>query len=414
MSIDFSSQHRALDRRGFLTLLTAGTAVLGLPMLAHAAGEPIRIGLLAPLTGGGGPYGEGMVNAALKAVEFINKEAGGVLGGRRLEIVVADDESNPTAGVAAARKLLDVSKVVALIGMWSSAVAMAVKPLAIERGIPLLVSGSADEVTQGDNKGLVWRFQSSGKDWGAVFGKAALKDGAKTASVLALQTPFTTSLVEPFIKTFKAGGGRIIDSVYYSPNQPSYRAEVEKIFSQKPDAVFIPSYLPDLSAVTREIYRSGYSAKIYVNSSAADAEGAFIKNVGVQVSEGIDHIQSIPPRESSAYQTFARVTGTSPDAIAIFPSNAWDEVSVLALAIEKAGSTDPQQFAKAIPRVVNGPGVTVEDPVVGLKALRAHKAIAYSGAGSSFKFAANGEQINRIYGHFTIRNGKNKLIEILQ
>lgn len=400
------------DRREFITALLAGTAALGMAGVARAAAEPVRIGMLAPLTGGGGPYGQSMVNAALKAADYIN-QAGGVLGGRLLEIIVADDESNPTAGVAAARKLLDVSKVVALIGLWSSAVAMAIKPLAIERGVPLLVGGSADEVTQGDNHGLVWRFQSNGRDWGAAFGKAALQDGNKTASVLALQTPFTLSLVEPFIKTFKAGGGETLDVVYYSPGQASYRAEVEKVFSATPDAVFIPSYLPDLSAVAREIYRSGYTSKIYANSSAADAEGAFIKNVGPQVAEGIHHLQSIPPLDSTAYKTFARVTGAPADGIAIFPSNVWDEVAVLALAIERAASADPKLFAASIPVVVNGPGERVEDPAAGLQALRAKHPVAYSGAGSNFTFAPDGEQINRIYGHFVIKDGKNQLLEVI-
>ena len=261
-----------IDRRGFLgALAAAGVATLGLPGPAHATSEPIRAGVLVPLTGGGGPYGQGMANAAIKAAEYINTQAGGLLGGRKLEILVADSESNPTAGVAAARKLIDVSKVSIILGIWSSAVAMAIKPLAIERGIPLFVCGSADELTQGDNDGLVWRFLSSGSDWGAVFGRAVAKDGAKTASVLALQTPFTISLVNPFIKAFKASGGQILDTVFYSPNQPFYRAEVEKVFSKKPDAVFLPSYLPDLSAIAREIYRSGYSAELYANSSAADA-----------------------------------------------------------------------------------------------------------------------------------------------
>ncbi|WP_416046773.1 ABC transporter substrate-binding protein [Cupriavidus basilensis] len=406
----------SLDRRAFLGL--AGAA-LSIPNLAFAQGNgPIRIGVLVPLSGGGGAYGQGMANAARKAAEFINNEGGGVLGGRKLEILVEDSESNPTAGVAAVRKLLDVSKVSAIVGVWSSAVAMAIKPLTIEKGVPLLVSGSGDEVTQGDNKGLVWRFQARGSDWGAVFARAALKDGARKASLLVLQTPFTLSMVDPFINAFKQGGGQILDVVYYNPNQPSYRAEVEKVFGRKPDAVFLPSYLPDLSAIAREVYRSGFSdTRIYANSSSADAEGAFIKNVGKAVAEGIHHIQSIPPAESTAYKTFARQAAIPAGTLAIFPSNVWDEISVLALAIERAGSADPQVFAKSILPVVNGTGAgakAVENPVDGLKALRARQAIAYSGAGSHFQFTPTGDQLNRQFGHFVIKDGANKLLETLK
>ncbi|WP_321911166.1 MULTISPECIES: ABC transporter substrate-binding protein [unclassified Paraburkholderia] len=406
------------DRRAFLGVASAALAALAAPRLAFSQDRgPVRIGLLAPLTGAGGAYGEGMVNAAKKAADFINTEGGGVLGGRKIEILVEDDESNPTAGVAAARKLLDVSKVVAITGVWSSAVAMAIKPLTIEKGVPLFVTGSGDEVTQGDNKGLVWRFQARGTDWGAAFARAALKDGAHTASVLALQTPFTLSMVNPFVDTFKKGGGKILDVVYYNPDQASYRAEVEKVFGKKPDAVFLPSYLPDLSAITREVYRSGFSdSRIYANSSAADAEGAFIKNVGKSVAEGIHHIQSIPSASSTAYKTFAQRASIPANTLAIFPSNVWDEISVLALAIERAGSADPAVFAKFILPVVNGTGPnpkTVENPVDGLKALRAKQAIAYSGAGSSFRFTPTGDQLNREYGHFVIKNGANQLVDTL-
>ncbi|MGF6743967.1 ABC transporter substrate-binding protein [Paraburkholderia atlantica] len=409
----------SFDRRAFLGVASAAFAALAVPRLAFSQDNgPIRIGLLAPLTGAGGAYGEGMVNAAKQAANFINSEGGGVLGGRKIEIVVEDDESNPTAGVAAARKLLDVSKVSAIVGVWSSAVAMAIKPITIEKGVPLFVTGSGDEVTQGDNQGLVWRFQARGTDWGAIFARAALKDGARTASVLALQTPFTLSMVNPFVEAFKKGGGKILDVVYYNPNQPSYRAEVEKVFGKKPDAVFLPSYLPDLSAIAREVYRSGFSdSRIYANSSAADAEGAFIKNVGKSVAEGIHHIQSIPPASSTAYKTFAHRAGIPANTLAIFPSNVWDEISVLALAIEHAGSADPAVFAKSILPVVNGSGPnakSVEDPVDGLKALRAKQAISYSGAGSSFRFTPTGDQLNREYGHFVIKNGANQLIDTLR
>ncbi|MCL2896065.1 ABC transporter substrate-binding protein [Brenneria tiliae] len=390
-------------------------AVLAFFHMAGAqAAEPIRIGVLVPLSGGGGAYGAGMAAAAAQAAEFINQDAGGVLNGRKIEIIVADDESNPTAGVAAARKLIDVSRVSAIVGLWSSAVAMAVKPLTIEKGIPLLVTGSGDEITQGDNQGLVWRFQATGRDWGKAFARAAVKDGAHTASLLVLHTPFTLSMVDPFIQEFTAAGGRVLDTVYYNPGQPSYRAEVEKAFAQKPDAVFVPSYLPDLSAIAREIYRSGFNSTLYANSSAADAEGAFVKNVGKAVAEGIHHIQSIPPQDSAAYHIFAEKAGISPNTLAIFPSNVWDEISVLALAIEKSGSAEPRVFARSIPDVVNGPGVKVESPVAGLNALRAGKNIAYSGAGSQFTFTPSGDQLNRLYGHFIIRDGVNQQVDFLK
>ncbi len=183
-----------IPRRSLLAASVVIAASLACPSILMAQEATVRIGLLAPLTGTGGPYGQEEEEAARAAVKVIN-DAGGVLG-RRLELSVADDESQPTAGVAAVRKLIDVDKVVSIEGVWSSAVALAVKPITLEKGILLSVVGSADEITDGENRNLVWRFQTNGRSWGVAFSKAMIGDGAKTASILVLQTPFTQSTIQ--------------------------------------------------------------------------------------------------------------------------------------------------------------------------------------------------------------------------
>ena len=157
--------------------LMGGIAALPFtPYLARAqANEPIRIGVLAPLTGGGGPYGADIVKASKLAADQINA-AGGVLGGRKIELFVEDDETSATAAVKAARKLLDIDKVIAITAVWGSGPILAVRPLTLEKNVVLTALGSADEVTEGDTKGLVWRFQARASSWGEP---AALAAGAR-------------------------------------------------------------------------------------------------------------------------------------------------------------------------------------------------------------------------------------------
>jgi len=408
--------------RTALTVLAACAAIACWPTLSFAADTtanagntgPIRIGVIVPLTGGAASYGPGMANAAKALADKINAQDGGLLNGRKIEIVVADDESNPTAGVAAANKLIDVEHVVAIGGVWSSAVAMAIKPIAVQRGVALMVVGSGDETTEGDNHGLVWRFQARGSDWGGAFARTVLKDGAKKVSLLVLQSPYTISMVQPFIDGIKKGGGTMLDTVYYNPGQTSYRAEVDRVFSKHPDAVFVPAYLPDFSAIAKEVYRGGYKSKLYTISGAADSEGQFAKNVGNAVAEGISHVQSIPPTQSTAYQTFLSVTGTPKGTLSFFASNVYDQIAVTALAIEKSKSTDASVFTKQFIGIANGPGKTVYDPVAGVKAIRQGEVIRYSGAGSDFHFTPTGDQLNREYGHFVLRDGKSVLVDVVK
>lgn len=394
-----------------------GVAVASLCVAASAgaagaasapSGAPIRIGLLAPLTGSGGAYGKEEESAAKAAAAHINSH-GGVLG-RPLEIVVADDETTPTAGVSAARKLIDVDGVVAITGVWSSAVALAVRPVALEKSVALLPVGSADELTEGDNKGLVWRFQTNGKNWGQAFANVAYKDGAKTASILVLQTPFTLSTVKPFAERFAQQGGKVLDTLYFNPNQPSYRAEVEKIFSKKPDAVFLPSYIPEFSAIVREIYRSGYESKLYTFSHAADSGGKFVQNVGKAAAEGVNHVQATPVGNNASYQLYLKQTQQPEGTIVAFGANVFDEINVLALAIEKAKSAKAVDFSKEIANVVNTKGPDVHDPVQGLQLIRAGKPFRYSGATADFRFAPNGDQVDLDYGHYRMLNGVSKLV----
>lgn len=404
-----------MDRRTFLESAAVGaTFTLVAPQLVRAQTASIKIGLLVPLTGAAGAYGPAMAKAGKVTADSINKEAGGVLGGRKLEVLVEDTESNATAGVNAARKLLDVDGVVALCGVWNSPVAMALRPIVLERNMLMMVSGSADQITAGDTKGLIWRFQAKGADWGPTIARAMLKSGAKKVSVLGLQNPFTVSMVDPFANEIKKGGGSIVDTVFYNPGQPSYRAEVEKVFGRKPDAVFMPALLPDFSAIAKEVYRSGFESKIFTLSIAADSEGKFIQNVGADVAEGINHLQPTPPASSPAYKRFLRLMGEPDGRIFLFACNTYDQIAMLAMIMEKAKSTNAVEIAKQIMPLSNGPGESVDDPARALQLIRDGKPINYTGAGSDVDFTASGDLTNREFTHYQIKGGKNLVVSVIK
>lgn len=403
-----------LSRRSLL----GGLAALPLtPYLAGAqSNEPIRIGVLAPLTGGGGPYGPTIVQAAKLAAEEINK-AGGVLGGRTIELFVEDDETSPTAAVKAARKLLDIDKVIAITGVWGSGPILAVRPLTLEKNIVLAVLGSADEVTEGDTKGLVWRFQAKASSWGAPAARAILNGGFKKIGLLHLQNPFVATMIPSFLKTIEEGGGKVVSNVEFKPDQPSYRAEIEKVYAANPDAVFVPGYVNQFTAIAKEIYRGGYKGKVYSLTIAAaagiDGSSAFVKNVGKEVTEGIEHVQPISPIDRAEYKAFVKLMGAPEGTVFPFAALQYDAINVLALAIEKAKSAAPVEFAKQIIPISNGPGTQVTTGAAGLPLVRKGEAIDYTGAGQDIKFDARGELLGRPFLHQAIRDGKDVIVGVV-
>src|ERR1700684_3860203 len=239
-------------------LLMGGIAALPFaPYLAHAqANEPIRIGVLAPLTGGGGPYGVDIVKASKLAADQINA-AGGVLGGRKIELFVEDDETSATDAVKAARKLLDIDKVIAITAVWGSGPILAGRPLTLEKNVVVAALGYADEVAQGATRGLVWRFQARASSWGEPAARAILKGGYKKIGLLHLQNPFVATLIPSFLKTIEQGGAHVVSDVEFKPDQPSYRAEIEEVYAADPEAVFVPGYVNQFTSIAKEIYRGG-------------------------------------------------------------------------------------------------------------------------------------------------------------
>lgn len=410
--------YRPVKRRTVLRgMAAAGGFVATAPYIgtSHAAGEDINIGVLLPFTGSQGAYGPDMRKAAEITTKKIN-DAGGILGGRKFKLFFEDDESSPTAGLAGTKKLLEIDKCVSVIGIWGSPIAMAIKPVLISANTCMMVSGSADAITAGDTKGLVWRYQAKATNWGSGLAQAMVERKYKTVSILAQQNAFVIAMIEPAKKVFEKAGVKVLDSVIYNPDQPSYRAEVQRIFGRNPapDAVMCLGLLTDFVSIVRETTRVDAKSKIMALSIMADAEGQFLKAVGPEAAEGIEHFQPAPPLSSPSYKKFQKLMGADENALFLFASNTHDQVCTLAMAMEKAKSTDSLAFTKEIRAVCNPPGEPVNDVIDALTKIRAGTKINFDGAGSSCDFDNQGDQINRSYAIYKIIGGKQVLQNIMK
>jgi len=413
-----NSIHRPIKRRAVLRgIAAAGGFAATAPYLnfSYAAGEDINIGVLLPFTGSQGAYGPDMRKAADISAKKIN-DAGGILGGRKFKLFFEDDESSPTAGLAATKKLLEINKCVSVIGIWGSPIAMAIKPVLVSSNTCMMVSGAANAITAGDTKGLVFRYQAKATNWGSGMAQAMVSRKYKTVSILAQQNAFVIPMIEPAKKVFEKAGVKVLDTVIYNPDQPSYRAEVQRIFGANPapDAVMCLGLLTDFVSIVRETTRLDAKSKIMALSIMADAEGQFLKAVGPDVAEGIEHFQPSPPLTSPSYKKFQKLMGGDENTIYLFASNTHDQICTLAMAMEKAKSTDSLAFTNEIRAVCNPPGEMVNDVIDALTKIRAGTKINFDGAGSSCDFDKQGDQINRSYAVFKIIKGKQVLQDVIK
>src|SRR6476660_7532511 len=183
MPIAMIPSRRSLLRGG------AGLALSGaVPFAALGQGSPLRLGVLTPLTGAGGFDGPRMLKAMRAVADEVNG-AGGVLG-RRVELVVEDDQTNPEAAVRAARKLIDVDKVPVIMGTWASAVTTAVAPVCWESKTFLTTVSGADSITLLPHQGYLIRTQPNTQLQGTKHCEFIIRHGSKRVFILAIQAPF--------------------------------------------------------------------------------------------------------------------------------------------------------------------------------------------------------------------------------
>src|SRR3954452_14354170 len=263
------------------TVVKSIGATLAAPYLnlAHAQGEPIPIGVALPFTGNAGPYGPDMAEAAKRTVAKINT-AGGILGGRKLELYIEDSESSAAVAANLSQKFINVHRAQSLVGYWGTPEGMSSRPIAIQNKVVLMVSSAANAITEGETQGYVWRFQMKATDWGTVISRATLSSlGFKSVGVMGLQNAFVLPIMKVFEEQMKANGRKVVDSLIYNPEQPSYRAEVERVFGKQPEAVYCFGLLPDFVSIMKEVYRGGFESKVVALSIMADAEGKFVQAV---------------------------------------------------------------------------------------------------------------------------------------
>lgn len=399
-----------VTRRDLLKASATAGLVLGAPaILSGQSKEPIPVGTLCPLTGAGGSYGPDMQRAVVAVADRINRSGG--IRGRPVQLFHEDDQTNAEAGVRAARKLIDVNKVVAIVATWASAVTLAVKPLCVEARVFLIGVSGADAVTQGDHQGYVARTQPNTNLQGRMYAKfATSKREWKRVAYLALQTPYAVSFGDAFTGGLKAAGVTITDSLIYEDKKPSYRSEVTRVLATNPDLIMLEGYTPDSIIMAKDMYKAGYQGAILAPSFAINAK--FIEGVGAEVAEGIWNMDRAPLFDSPAYKEFsAAVPGGDQSPYA---PQAWDQMSLVALALAAGkGEASGTVIKDNLRSVSNPPGTVVYSFADGAKLLRAGKKINYEGASGSCDFDRIGDILSAPFSVQQVRKGRSEPVTII-
>ncbi|MYB15541.1 MAG: ABC transporter substrate-binding protein [Chloroflexi bacterium] len=362
------------------------------PEPAPAPG-PVKIGSLMDLTGELGEFGGPMDQAVRLAAEHVNA-AGGVLDGRMIEILTEDGATSDVISVDAARKLVNVEGVSALVGPLSSGITLAIaNAVTVPNQVPQISpSATAPSLTLLEDDDFVFRTAPSDAFQGVVLADLAWELGYRNAAVLFINNAYGQGLADQFAESFAALGGQVT-AVAHESGQPSYASELAQASANGPDVLIAVSYPVSAGVYIREAIDSGAADTfLFVDGSrsedliaavgAEDLEGAYGTAPGAVDNEGTQ-------RFDAEFAAFA------PDAGGIFLRESYDAAILFALAIEAAGSDDPVAVRDALRAVAGGSGVEIGPGAAeiarALELLRDGQEINYQGASGPVDLDANGD-----------------------
>jgi ABC-type branched-subunit amino acid transport system substrate-binding protein len=383
----------------------AATAVFA-PAILRAQGEPIRIAALNPLTGAGGSYGPSMRKAIESVVNAVN-EAGGVKG-RKVQLAGEDSQTNPDAAVRAARKLIDVDKVCAVMGTWASAVTTAVAPVCWESKVFLTTVSGSDTITHLPHQGYLVRTQPTSTLQMRKMAEYTLGLGAKRMFIISAQTPFAIPSQELLTEHYKKAGKEVVGTLIYDKDKTTFRSECDAIVKAKPDMVYLNGYTPDVTVVVKDLFRAGYTGNRVAQAYAVNQK--FLDGLPQDVTEGIYTIAPSPAIESNGYKRLTKILGSGD--LDPYSCQTHDQASLVILAIAKAGEATGSAIKDNIRKISQGNGQEVDNAVDGLKLLAAGKEINFTGASGPCDFTDIGDIHDCQFRYEQAEKGKFKTLRI--
>ncbi len=353
-----------------LSVLAAGAVFMGALTgcgggSKGADGDTIKVGGLLEMTGGSASFGISGKNGIDLALKKINEK--GVLGGKKLSLVVADTKSEASEATNGMQKLISQDKVVAVIGPNQSSAVIASG--AINNGakvVDITPMGTNPDVTVDPKTKQVkpYSFRTCFIDpfQGTVMASFASNElkVKKAAIYIDNTSDYAKGLAQFFKENFVKNGGQVVIEEAYLQKDTDFKSTLTKIKAAQPDFIYIPGYYQEVGLIVKQAREMGItvpmaggdgwdSAKLPEIAGKAALENTFFSSL-YSPDDTSDLNKEFVAEYKKAYNT-------NPD---VFAALAYDSTLLVAKAIEDAGSADPAKIAEAMAKIKGFKGVSGE------------------------------------------------------
>jgi branched-chain amino acid transport system substrate-binding protein len=351
-----------------------------MPTAIHAA-DPIKIGMVVPLTGPIADAGRYGTQGAKLAVEEVNN-AGGVLG-RPLELVIEDDQSLNPATVLAFTKLADDKDIVAFLGPTRSTQIQSIAPSVKQVARPVMIGGTDPSLTLAGNPWL-FRFRPNDTYTARVMSDFGLnKLGKKKWAIVHATDAFGTTAKTLFTTALRSQGITPVLIEGQPNNSPDYTAVALAVKQSGADvlATFI-TFEPDVAIFARQLRQLGVNIVWLGSPSITTTTARKLAGATLFGTYAVADFHAEANPEAKVFsEKYLAAYKTAPDFFGSWP---YDAVHVLAKAITAAGSTDPQKLRNAL---------------LGVK--------GYHGVEGTYTFDKNGDGL---HGYNVVRNDNGNIV----
>jgi branched-chain amino acid transport system substrate-binding protein len=329
-----------MDRRQFLrtTGLTLSATALGTPYIAagRAQASAIRIGLLAPLTGVAASGGREMVEGTQFWFEQIKRE----ISGRKVELLVEDDASNPDVSLQKARRLVEQANVHMLMGNLLANTGLAVANYVKRNGTPYFIPIiAADDLTQRDRIRNVIRVAGySASAFSHPFGDWTFKTGYRKVATISQDYSFGHEQCGGFAQVFTESGGQIVAQLWHPLNTSDFSPYLGQLADLKVDAVFAMENGADATRLLQQFASFGLKGRIPMIGAMNLTDQSVIRTLGSE-PEGIFSAGHFAEgADNPATQKFVKDYAAKYDKIpSLFGFSMYSGAMWVSRAIERVG-----------------------------------------------------------------------------
>ncbi|MGF1590458.1 MAG: ABC transporter substrate-binding protein [Pleurocapsa sp.] len=366
-----------------------------------AAGDGLKLGILAPTTGDLSSIGQNWPAAVQLAVDTIN-ECGGV-NEAQVSLIAEDDQTDPSAGSSAMTKLAEVDRVAGVVGSFASSVSGAAVDIAVRNKVMMVSPGSTSPVfteraQNGEFDGYWARTAPPDTYQSQALAALAQKQGFKNISTVAINNDYGVGFEQQFIEAFTKTGGNIVGKpVRYDPKAATLDSEAKSAFDSKPDAIAAVLYAETGSVLLKSAFEQGLSEGVTILLTDGVYSDDFVQQVG-KTADGKSIIAgalgTVPGADGKALKQFTALWNekTGKELTAYVPHN-WDAAMLMMLAAEASDANTGDGIKSQILEVANAPGTEVTDACKAMELVRNGEEINFQGASGNVDIDENGDVV---------------------